>query len=223
MHRGFSASICALGLSWAHGLAGCAVPVENSAAYDSERFLCAAEHSGEWQAEVDRCRAGYELDKSCGGVISFSGRLEGELLTVDAALGANEFLDLVNADGSEVRQDIKLYGRSPYFLFVLRWKELGGDLLGGAEERSLSIGGSSGPIAGLDDDVAVASLRLTVGGDSRSFLSHAGDLTIERQAPDEQAATFSADFGTTGDHLDGCFHAFAVEHKFTRIENTEAR
>jgi hypothetical protein len=201
---------------------GCSVAVENPPAFEAERFLCLAEHADEWQAEVDRCREAFERDASCGGVISFSGRIEGKDVAVDTRITGNEFIDWQKADGVQVRQQIMLYGRSPYFYFSFQWRELGGDLIGGADGRELGVGTSTQPDEVLDDDLVRPSLRMTVGAESRAFAFRDGSLSIERQALEEESATFDAELADEGDSLSGCFLAFALTRRISRESTPDA-
>jgi hypothetical protein len=203
-------------------LLGCAVAVENPPAYDAERNLCTPKRSKEWNAMVDSCRERFEDDAGCGGLISFTGQLENEALTVDSELGANEFNDRVGSDGVEVRQQVKLHGRSPYFAFAFELRGVGGELSDENEARSLSFGNSDGRFEPLDDEVVRGAFRMTVGGETKAFAPRSGKVTIERQARYEQVATFEADFATAGDHVTGCFHAFAVKHILSRDTTQDA-
>jgi hypothetical protein len=204
-------------------IAGCAMPVENPSVYDAQRFLCAEEHDGALRDAIEDCRNDFERDESCAGVLSFAGELEGEPITVESRLLSSEFIDQrLDGEGSEIRQELKLSGRSPYFHFTLSWLDLGGDLTGGADERTLRFGAAPDPDEAFQDDRVRASLRMTVGGESRAFTPREGELTTERQRLDEHSAEFSADFAP-GEYLEGCFHAFASEHKFTTEASSDVR
>jgi hypothetical protein len=196
-------------------LLGCTVALENPPAYDAERDLCAAKRQGEWERRLASCREKYETDAGCGGLISFTGQLEGEPLTVDSELGASEFSDRLTADATELREDVKLQGRSPYFVFTFEWRGLGGDLSSEDGARTLSFGAGVGRQESLDDELVRGALRMTVGGETKAFAPRGGSLVIERQTPDEQVATFETNFGGSDD-LTGCFHAFAVKHSIVR-------
>lgn len=206
----------AIGVVCALACAGCAMPVENPPVYESQRFLCADEHSDAWRDAVDDCHEDFERDQSCAGVLSFTGQLEGEAVTVESLLGTTEFLDLrADGEGSELRQELKLKGASPYFQFVFSWLDIGGDLTGEADDRTLHHGTAEDRDTVLDDDRVRTAFRLTVGGESRALTPREAELTTERQRIDEHVATFNADFGASGDYLEGCFHAFPIEHRFS--------
>jgi hypothetical protein len=203
------------------GLLGCTTPVENPPAYDGERDLCASELDDEWRRLVENCRARREDGDMCGGLISFTGQLEGQTLTVDSELGATEFDDVLIADGSKLRNDVKLQGRSPYFVFTFEWRGLGGAVTGEAQERSLSFGSGAGGTAVLDDDKVRGALRMSVGGETKAFAPRSGELTIELQTEEEQVASFETEFGSAGDQLVGCVHAFATTHRLARDDADE--
>jgi hypothetical protein len=204
-------------------VAGCAMPVENPSVYEAQRFLCAEEHAGALQDAIEDCRDDFERDESCAGVLSFTGQLEGEPITVESRLASSEVLDLrSDGEGSEIREELKLSGSSPYFHFTISWLDIGGDLTGGADDRTLQYGAARDRGEALQDDRVSVSLRMTVGGESRAFTPRQGELITELQRLDEHAAAFSADFAAD-DHLDGCFHAFANEHKFTTEASSDAR
>jgi hypothetical protein len=209
--RATRCALCAVGGALA--LVSCALPVETPQPYATEQNLCAAEQAEEWQAQVARCRQQFDLAKSCGGVISFSGSLEGEDVTVDSELSGTEFADLSKADASKVRVDINLYGRSPYFGFNFIWRAVGGKISGERLERTLRL---EPAFDSLDDEFVRGAFRVNVGGESKAFAARTGMLVITRQHRDEEVATFQATFGTAGDELSGCFHAFGVQRKLTR-------
>jgi hypothetical protein len=71
---------------------------------------------------VEDCRRRYERDESCAGLISFEGLLEDQPVTLDAEVSKTEFVDAIEADGSAIRDNVKIYGRTPYFLFTLQLK-----------------------------------------------------------------------------------------------------
>lgn len=213
-----------LGALVALALAGCAMPVENEPVYASQRFLCADELSDELRDEIEDCRDAFERDGSCAGIMSFTGQLEGEAITVESVLESSEFLDLrAEGEGSELRQELKLSGSSPYFSFILSWLDIGGALDGDGDDRTLQYGARGSGMTTLEDDFVRAALRMTVGGESRAFTPREGEITSQLQRLDEHAAVFSADFGASGDYLDGCFHAFPTAHKFTTEVTSDAR
>jgi hypothetical protein len=204
--------------------AGCVAPVETEPAYASEHFLCGPESEQQWMDEVEDCRVRYEDDESCAGVISFEGLLEDIPVALDGEVSKAEFVDAIDGDGAALRDAVKIYGRTPYFLFTLQLKEIGGETLD-AQERTLRVGRADGPLEELTDETVRPSLRMSVAGDSADLAGRSGELVIERQSASEQAGTFALRFGSAGDELDGCFHVFATERTFYTADevNSDAR
>ena len=188
----------------------CAAPVESEPAYADERFLCGADSASEWTDAVDDCRRRFERDASCGGVISFEGVLEEHLVTVDAEVSRTEFVDFMDADGTALRDNVKIYSRSPYFSFSLQLKEIGGATMAEGE-RTLRVGSTADPSEKLTDAVVRTSFRMSVGGESSDLASRDGELVVERQTESEQAGSFALEFRAESDQIDGCFHVFATD------------
>lgn len=197
---------------------GCVAAVESEPAYAEERFLCAADAAREWSDAIDDCRRRYERDASCGGVISFEGLLEDHLVTVDAEVSKAEFVDFVDADGASLRDNVKIYSRSPYFLFSLQLKEIGGATVA-AEQRTLRVGNTLDPTEKLTDAIVRPSFRMSVGGDSADLAGREGELVVERQNENEQAGSFTLGLGAGDDQIDGCFHVFATHHELYTQED----
>jgi hypothetical protein len=190
-------------------LLACSEAVENPAAYDAEVYLCDAAHADVYESRIADCIASNENGAGCGGIASFRGRIEGLRVTVDSELSRAEFSDVNADDGTRRRDDMKLFGRSPYFQFQFQWKEIGGDLLGGGDDRTLEFGAPREAALALYDDRIRPSLRLSVGGESRDFSLGSGTLTIDRQTATEEIGSFEARINADGDRLEGCFYALA--------------
>ena len=62
---------------------GCIDPLDTPTAYASQRALCEDAYSAELQAEVEACREERASGGTCGGVLSFAGRLQGQPVTVE--------------------------------------------------------------------------------------------------------------------------------------------
>jgi hypothetical protein len=58
---------------------------------------------------------------------------------------------------------------------------------------------------------------MSVGGDSKDLAGRSGELEVERQTEEEEAATFSMTFRTREERLDGCFHVFSKERGFEML------
>jgi hypothetical protein len=197
-------------------LAGCSSGVDNPSAYETEQFLCAPEHADRWQADLERCRSDFVHDRSCGGISSFRGRLQGQPVTVDARLDTSAFEDLREADGARRRNELKLNGVAPYFGFRFHFREVGGEVPG-AEERPLQLLSGARPAGApepLLDDFVRLSLRLSASSQSVATSATGGTMSVTLQRDAEEAAVFQLEF--EGDVVDGCFHAFATEYNLIR-------
>jgi hypothetical protein len=102
-------------------LTGCASPLDAPSIYDSETFLCAPDQADRFRVELERCRNEYDRDGSCGGLVSFTGRLYDQPLVVDSRFDVSRFEDLLRPDGVRIRDQVKLSGISPYFRFRVRF------------------------------------------------------------------------------------------------------
>jgi hypothetical protein len=194
-------------------LGGCSA-VEPESAYASERYLCGEEQGERWRLELEQCRIDHQVNGSCAGVMSLTGRLHGEPLTVDSRLEVARFEDVVGADGVRLRNEIKLNGLGPYFHFRIRLWEVGGEL--GAQPALEVIAGQA-PGAEprpLRDSFVRASFRLSAAGKSVESPAAGGYVSLPLHAESEQAGIFRFQFGS--DQIDGCFHALLTEYSLTR-------
>ncbi|HMJ51194.1 MAG TPA: hypothetical protein VK540_03940 [Polyangiaceae bacterium] len=188
---------------------GCASPLDAPSVYESEVFLCAPDQADRFNVELERCRNEYDRDGSCGGLVSFTGRLYNQPLVVDSRIDVSRFEDLLRADGVRIRDQVKLSGISPYFRFRVRFWEMGGDMLG--DERSLDVIASVAPGAQpFLDRFVHASIRLSASGQSVESPALNGNVSLSVQTVNEEAGTFHLGFGE--DAIDGCFHAFLTEY-----------
>jgi len=194
-------------------LSGCsALDVES--AYASEHFLCGEEKAERWHRELEQCRIEHAADGSCAGLLSLTGRLHGQPLTVDSRLEVARFEDVIRSDGVRMRNEIKLNGLGPYFNFRVRLWEVGGELSGSHPTLEVIAGHAPGsePRPLLDSFVR-ASLRVSAAGQSMESPAAAGYLSLPIQEETEQAGTFRFEFGS--DEVDGCFHGLLTEYSLT--------
>lgn len=201
--------------------AGCPESVVNPPAFDSERYLCGADSESLWQAELDKCQEmNSALADSCSGVISFEGILEGQHVVVDDLLSLVTFETFTPLEGPRLMKTVRLDGMAPYFFFRLTTKSLGGVV-----EASDSFGAGARNMTsekrvrefdddGLSDLIFSPSLRWTSASVSTDLSAEqGGTITVMHQTDSELVAEFDLSFGTDGDNLSGCFHAFKTAGK----------
>ena len=211
--RGFMAAVfvaCAL------SNAGCTSGFETESAFAEEGYLCDAESAAEWQAAVDACRAAYEDDQSCLGVISFRGTLQDVEVVMDAQLEATNFQNVIRTNLTLSRVSVALTGFAPYFGFELTLDSIGGPIPSNAA-WPLDVGATVDGDMRYDDDAVHAAMRLSAGTDSSDLNFVSGTVDVEAQARDEIAGRFSLVGFREGNAIDGCFHAFDPDPT-TRLE-----
>ena len=71
--------------------AGCLDPLDTPTAYESEPYLCGSDSQGAWTEQLEACRDAYEKDRSCAGLFSFRGQLEGTPLKVTSEISFANF------------------------------------------------------------------------------------------------------------------------------------
>lgn len=188
----------------------CIEPFETPSEYDSQRYLCSEEHQDVWAKAIDDCRA----EPSCGGVVSFEGKLEGVPVTVESTQNSTIFRR-VRLSGSEevVLERIDTFGASPYFTFGFKMKSIGGSA---TEESSVTREMTVDPAAERaadprGDDVLTVDLRLTGGNESVELSGlKGGSVVLTKQGPNEIRGTFVSSFGKADDRVEGCFALFAT-------------
>jgi hypothetical protein len=188
--------------------AGCFNPVEASNAYDDEVDLCALEQAPEYARRVAECRARWQQDpRSCAGVVSFTGLVQGVNVVVDAELSGTEVRDFQVGQGTQ-RDRVKLLGASPYFLFELTMKLLGTPL-DATSARTLNINPARDPESSwYADDRGEVELSLLAGASGEVQLTR-GQLVIEQQTANENSGHFEG--SNDKDSLRGCYHAFTTD------------
>lgn len=196
-------------------LYGCG-PLPTESAYSQQRDIC-GEDSELFAPRLEDCRARFQADRSCAGVIGFSGNIEGVEVIVESDLTIARLGQVETLAGPIVRNSVELIGRSPYFEYSLVVKDLGGGIDDpSAPPRTLSIGTAAGV---WDDDLFSAGLRLSTGAESDDLNSVAGTLVSTLQIVDEQAGQFELEL-ESGDVVAGCFHAIATES--TLVQESES-
>jgi hypothetical protein len=170
--------------------------------------LCDAENALQWEGRVEECMERRAQDQVCGGVIAFSGRLDGEAVTVVSDAQDPVFAFETANNGVVQLDDVAFEGGGPYFDFTLEFGNVGGIF---AQDRVLGIDAASeasGDV--LDDELASLGLRVVVPGSSVTIpaLTDSGELRFDFQGIMELRGSFAAAFGTASDELAGCFQVF---------------
>lgn len=195
---------------------GCAAPVETHSAYADQAYLCTDDAADALATAVASCTAAWQRDRSCGGIMSFSGQIEGNAVTVTSELDGTSFRVALPSDDETAYLDrIDSNGAGPYFRFSFKAKSLGGDAEATtATARTLTLNRTATTQPGhLTDGVAELALRLTAGGDSADLLSldDGGVLVLDEQAPERLVGHFDARFGEATNAIQGCFTLLAIE------------
>lgn len=195
-------------------LAGCDGGVDLVPLYAQEVYLCTEAMAPELEARVQDCRARFLEDGSCAGVISFTGRIEDEDVTVDTELERTEADYAVFPDASAALDTLSLYGYSPYFEFRIVINMIGGAPEYTGPARTLALGGPTDLEEGWSTDLFTrVALRVAAPPDSQDYALSRGEVTITLQDEDEHAGTFTLERGTS-ESITGCFHSFTSETQF---------
>ena len=196
------------------GVGGCIDGFGAGTAYDDQRFLCADEREEEWEQRRADCLAAFLDDDACAGVVSFSGTLESQAVTVDTDLVDSTFKFNQDILGTFDLVSIVAVGPTPYFTLSFNLGSVGGATSTNLDGRDLELDQAAASKDGnFDDDLVSISLRLTGGGDSVSLEGRTGtgQVHLSLQTFRELTGTFSGQFGGEGNDVDGCFSIFPVE------------
>ncbi len=198
---------------------GCLQRFEPHSAYDDQVYLC--DQPEAWAASVEACRLAFDVDRSCGGVLSFRGRLQATDIVGTSDASGSAIL-LRDVGGPALLLDrIDLSAVTPYFLLALKLKNLGGAVEDSPQDVSLSYdfdAAGDERVGGLDDDRVQASLRIENGAESDDVigLTDGGTVTLLSRARREASGTFEGAFGVDDDVMEGCFHVLALEVRVAR-------
>jgi hypothetical protein len=190
-------------------LGGACIPGFDTPRADATiEHLCEADNALRWEGRVDECLDRRARDQACGGVIAFSGRLEGEAVAVASDAMDPVFVFETANNGVVQLDDVAFEGGGPYFDFSLEFGNVGGIF---AQDRVLGIDAASeasGDV--LDDELASMGLRVVVPGSSVTLpaLTGSGELRFDFQGIMEVRGSFTAAFGTASDEVMGCFQVF---------------
>lgn len=186
-------------------LGGCLSPVDITTAYESEVYLC--DDDAAYAARVADCVARREAGESCSGVLSFEGTIDGVEVVVDTDLTEVTTSSLRFPDLSLARDNIDLYGDSPYFSFRVSIASVGGPDSRPDGEVVQAFGRSPACEDGSLDDVVRFSVRVIAAGGSTDDDLTTGALTMLRQTTDEHVGAFDGAY-RDGSPLRGCFTIF---------------
>jgi len=186
-------------------LGGCLSPVDITTAYQSEVYLC--DDDAAYAARVADCRARREAGEDCSGVFSIEGIIDGVDVVVDTDLIEVTTTSIRHPDLSLSRDNIDLYGNSPYFSFRISIGSLGGPDSRPDGPVTQELGRSPECETGVSDDEVRFSVRIIAGGGSTDDDLSMGSMTVTRQTTDEHVATFDGS-QRDGSTLRGCFTAF---------------
>src|SRR4051794_34938786 len=99
------------------GAGACVDPMAAPSAYTSLTNLCSPGNAAAYQKAVDDCRQAFAQDRSCGGVLSFDGQIQGRPVTVEATRLKTSVTVLQSDGGTPLLDEVATSGSSPYFNF----------------------------------------------------------------------------------------------------------
>lgn len=203
------------GLVVASLLQGCLSPVDIGSAYDDEAYLC--DDDALYAERVAACRAINDSGGHCSGVLSFEGIIDEVAVVVDAELAQVNTTTTRLPDLTLQRDNLELYGDSPYFSFRLLMAGVGGPDTRADGPVTVDFAPSPECMDGTEDGIVSVSLRIIAGGGSQESDLTTGSLTITRQTPDEHVGTFQGAY-INGDPLQGCFTVFTDSAVVEQVE-----
>jgi|GEM_PF-4595801 len=204
--RRFSFSILGLALL---GASACIDPMEAPSAYTTDVVaLCKPENQSLWEQNIESCQEAFDTDRSCGGVFSFDGQIQGRPVTVGSRVRSS--VSVLDKDaGAPLLDEVATDGSGPYFNFTAKFRSVGGrqETLGGTPRVLQYAGAPNAPSVPtpLEDNQALFTLRIN-GAESVVFTGTAGNLTFTEQTADKVEGTFDTTFGSEDDHVTGCFY-----------------
>jgi hypothetical protein len=193
------------------GASACIDPMEAPSAYTTDTVaLCKPENQQVYEQAVEDCQGAFANDRSCGGVLSFDGKIQGRPVTVSSRVQSSVAV-LDQSSGAPLLDEVATNGSGPYFNFTTKFRSSGGRLetLGGQSRVLQYAGAPNAPSVPnpLEDDQVLFTLRLN-GAESVTFTGTSGNLTFSEQTAQDVVGTFDTVFGSDEDHVTGCFHVF---------------
>ena len=204
--RSFSSALLCSSLSL-----GCGSPLfglDFGGANLDQRNLCGEQASEQWEELLADCRARWEEDQSCAGLLSFEGQLDGQEVLFGGELASADFDMIVMPEGDVLREAVSVAGRAPTYEFKLENASLGVPVELAADIPPYLVApDNSSPI----DFIADGSMRLSNGFQSRDIRAVDGFLLIEQFTESEYRASWEMSFGTPEDRIEGCIHALVTK------------
>ena len=188
--------------------AGCTDKLSTPSAYEEQRYLCDPSYALQLASEVEAC----SNDKSCAGVVSFKGSLQGSPVTVESKVAIGQYIVVANGSSGQLWDQVLLNGASPYFNFVFYLKSLGGTVDSSPDEQRILRFNAAAPAQpnALSDDQIEGGMLLQAAGGSVDLraMTNSGSVVLTKLASTELVGSFHGEFGGTNDVVDGCFHMF---------------
>lgn len=166
------------------------------------------------------CRAVNDEGGHCSGVLSFEGTIDAVDVVVDTDLTQVDTTTNRLPDLSLQRNDLDLYGDSPYFSFRMLMAGVGGPDTRADGPVTVDFAPSPDCEDGSEDGIVRFSLRIIAGGGSQEADLTTGSLTITRQTPEEHIGTFEGTY-RNGEPLHGCFTVFTDSAVVAELEACE--
>lgn len=186
-------------------LAGACSPIPVDHVYDVTPQICS--ESEQFAEQLAACRARWESEGSCAGVLGFEGVLDAHEVRVAVELEGTQFVDVQTTPDERLRASSISRGTSPFFTFELALRGLGGSVGALAQPEPQAIVEDD---QSLDDASAALELWIEAPGQRSEFFGQAGEIETRVRELDEHALRFTVEF-EGGDMLEGCLHAFATE------------
>jgi hypothetical protein len=190
-------------LFWAIGfaltvVAGCAPPLDAPSAFEDEEYLCDPAHAAQWQQRIGDCRAAYQRDGSCPGVISFRGLVEAQSVVIDSPVTKVNFTDIPRGDGT-IDRAYFIFGASPYFLFSYDLQQF--DAPPGMSRSGIFV---ADPCTTVNTMCFSAILNIEARGGTALLRMSTLVRNVLIETPQELEITFAGDLDRGG-NVAGCF------------------
>lgn len=206
-------------------LAACMGDFEEIDIYRHAPDLCTAE--ADLTTAADECLAQNEDSQAtCGGVLSFRGRLEEiETAMTDRRLGSCQFnyTIVVDDEGSHgpLLDTVRFVGTGEYAQFQVSIRDIGADLTGGAIPGGVYRPFAKSGVSNIYfDDGVSATIRISNGKESRELraVPYLGAVQFYLLSQEHIRGRFLLAFEREADTVAGCFELFPTSEE-TGIED----